>query len=700
MNFSVSKKDLTKAGILLVICFLLVVFHFDLFTEKDGLKGEEVALVMAYMLLGCYIQSVKIEITRPVINGIGIITSFLVVPYMMVYIVEYLSGQSAALLAHNIFWLNYFWCMAVYLVLFVITNHYRLSMLVGSLFIYSISVMNFFVLQFRGNPLQIVDAMSFGTAADVAGNYVLSVEYELMVTGAFLFFLLSLVCIPSFHHKRREFRTIASSLILMMFIFVAGKQFYTEEVWLQNNLEMNFWNPLQGYHENGTALSLAMSGKYMFPDKPEGYKPQKAKTIVEKYTKDTPPSVKKANQVAVSETNAARQGEPVGILKEKPNVIAIMNESFADLSVQGDFETSVPYMKNFYSLKENTVRGNLSVSVFGGGTCNSEFEFLTGLTTSFLPNGAMAYQQYVYDDLHSLATIYKEQGYRPIAFHPGKPDSWRRDKVYPLLGFEEFYTKKDMKDPEYMRGAYVTDQCDYQEIIKLYEENKKKTDEKLFLFNVTIQNHGGYSLDTVGIPQWVALKGMERYPQTEQYLSIMKASDMALKELITYFEAQDEPTLIVFFGDHHPSVETEFEEELFGKPLGSLSLEEVQKRYQVPFFIWANYDIEEAHYDNVSANYLPLLTLKASGAELPPYYEYLDSLMGRVPMMNSLGYQDSLGKHHYYEDGTKEQNWIDEYKDVQYNALFDRENRKDELFEVNHSDFGKSEKTDLQSEKQ
>ncbi len=72
---------------------------------------------------------------------------------------------------------------------------------------------------------------------------------------------------------------------------------------------------------------------------------------------------------------------------------------------------------------------------------------------AFLPSGVMAYQQYINDDLDSLATILKAQGYKAVAFHPGKPDSWQRDKAYPYLGFEEFLTEEDMENPQYMRGS-------------------------------------------------------------------------------------------------------------------------------------------------------------------------------------------------------------------------------------------------------
>ena len=239
-----------------------------------------------------------------------------------------------------------------------------------------------------------------------------------------------------------------------------------------------------------------------------------------------------------------------------------------------------------------------------------------------------------------------------------------------------------MEDPEYMREAYVTDSSDYKEVIKLFEE---KGDDKLFLFNVTIQNHGGYQLNTVDIPKWVSLRGgIGCYPETEQYLSIMHASDQALKELITYFEGVDEPTLIVFFGDHQPSVESEFIEKLMGKSLNALNMKEVQKRYKVPFFIWANYDIEEAYYEDISANYLSSLTLKTAGVELPAYNQYLYELQKQLPMINGLGYADTEGESHYFSDATEQTALSEDYKIVQYTYLFCGHSRLDELYTVNY----------------
>jgi hypothetical protein len=356
-----------------------------------------------------------------------------------------------------------------------------------------------------------------------------------------------------------------------------------------------------------------------------------------------------------------------------------MNESYADLHSLGDFSTVFPVMNYYKSLNKNTIKGNLSVSVLGGGTCNTEFEFLTGLNMAFLPSGVMAYSHYIKDDLESMATVLQEQGYTPIAFHPGKASSWDRDKIYPNLGFETFYTVEDMDNPVYMRGAYVSDASDYDFVMKLFEE--KDPDEKLFLFNVTIQNHGGYMLDTVGMKEWVAMRGdYRKYNQAEQYLSLMRASDLALKELITYFEQVDEPTMIVFFGDHQPNVETEFIEDLVGKPWTSFNMDEVQSRYTVPFFIWCNYDIEEAYYDSISVNYLSTLAMEVAGVEMPAYNQYLSKLYGTLPAVNSLGYKDAEGLWHYFREENDLTPYLNGYEMVQYDYLFGKKNRVDGLY--------------------
>ncbi len=713
MNFTVSKKRLIFTVIMLAFCIGLVAVNLDLFVYYDWLDEAKLSFVLAMLLIGCYAQSVKIEMPKW-LNAVWMVGSFFILPYLMVGIIEFFGGQEAAELPENIFWLNYFWCQVVYLLLFALTNHYKFSIVAGSVFCYLVGGINYHLLLFRGSPLQLTDVMSIGTAADVAASYVITMNSDLLLTGSVTFFAVCLACIADFRVKRRHWYDFIGSVVLLAYLFCSVGYFYNDDTWEKNSLVINFWNPLQGYEDNGTALSLAMAGKYLRPEKPANYSAGAAEEIMlaaaeanekaehtaessniaddksedknatKESTEKEEPTGEKADVKVTDKDGEAVPAAVDGAEKasaEKPNIIAIMNESYADLRIHGDFHTTVPVMTYYDSLKENTIRGNVAVSVLGGGTCNSEFEFLTGLTTAFLPNGVMTYQQYIGSETPSMASILKDQGYKAIAFHPGKPDSWRRNSVYPYFGFEEFLTEEDMENPEYMRGAYVTDSSNYKEVIKLFEE--KEDDEKLFLFNVTIQNHGGYQLDTVGIPKWVSLLGKYgKFSETEQYLSLMRASDTALHELITYFKKVDEPTMIVFFGDHQPSVEGDFIAALKGKPLNELNLAEVQSRYVAPFFIWANYDIEENYYENISVNYLSTLAMKTAGVELPVYNQYLDQLYDELPMINALGYADHDGNYYYHSDETALTEAIEEYKIVQYNYLFGGMNRLDQYYTV------------------
>ena len=663
-------------------------FSLEVFAECEAGIG----LVVLLLILGCYVQSVEVRM-HPVLNAVWMCISFVALPIVMVHVIEYLSGHEIALLPSVQFALNVFWCQLVYAMLFALTNHYRLSIIIGSIVCFLVGGVNHFVQLFRGSPFQLSDILAAGTAADVAGNYIIAINYELLLAGSITFLAISLAIVADFQRKRRDWKSIAASVVLLVYIVSSSLYFYNDKVWSKYNLKVDDWNLMLSYTNNGTMLSMAMGAKSMKAEKPEQYSKEAVQQTVQAVL-DTDSAnisqlgmdVKFLNTSGTAVRYVPQQNKkpgtaisnPAGSV-ERPNIIAIMNESYADLHSLGDFSTVFPVMNYYKSLNKNTIKGNLSVSVLGGGTCNTEFEFLTGLNMAFLPSGVMAYSHYIKDDLESMATVLQEQGYTPIAFHPGKASSWDRDKIYPNLGFETFYTVEDMDNPVYMRGAYVSDASDYDFVMKLFEE--KDPDEKLFLFNVTIQNHGGYMLDTVGMKEWVAMRGdYRKYNQAEQYLSLMRASDLALKELITYFEQVDEPTMIVFFGDHQPNVETEFIEDLVGKPWTSFDMDEVQNRYTVPFFIWCNYDIEEAYYDSISVNYLSTLAMEVAGVEMPAYNQYLSKLYGTLPAVNSLGYKDAEGLWHYFREENDLTPYLNGYELVQYDYLFGKKNRVDGLY--------------------
>ena len=148
-----------------------------------------------------------------------------------------------------------------------------------------------------------------------------------------------------------------------------------------------------------------------------------------------------------------------------------MNESFSDLGIVGNFETNEDYMPFVHSMQKgqkNTITGNLLVSTFGGGTANTEFEFLTGDTMAFLPFGCSPYQMYVKSEMPSLVGALEAQNYQTVAMHPYLSTSWNRPQVYQSFGFDEqCYEDSFPSDVERVRGR-VSDSASYKKIIELY----------------------------------------------------------------------------------------------------------------------------------------------------------------------------------------------------------------------------------------
>lgn len=365
----------------------------------------------------------------------------------------------------------------------------------------------------------------------------------------------------------------------------------------------------------------------------------------------------------------------VSDLQTMPNVIAIMNESFADLRVVGDFKTEEEYMPFIKNLEENTVKGNLLVSPFGGNTCNTEFEFLTGLSMGMLPSGSTPYLQYVTKKYPlSLPAHMSDLGYSTVAVHPYYGRCWNRQKVYSLFGFDNFITMENLNDYvdenewEYVRN-YLSDDTSYKAIISQLES--KQDEDRLFVFNVTIQNHGGYNYEETTF-EGVKITNLNgTYTEAEQYLALIKKSDEAFESLINYLKNYEEPTIVVMFGDHQPAVEEEFFEELYGTQLSKVDIEDLQTRYTIPFVMWANYDIESRSDVHTSPNYLSNLLLDTAGIPKNELGMFTEGISETIPQINFMGHYDSNGV--WSSNDLNESQELKDYKDVEYYLLTRKE---------------------------
>lgn len=484
-----------------------------------------------------------------------------------------------------------------------------------------IGLANYYVLEFRSAPIMPWDILSIGTAASVANNfkYTLSKETVFVLIG---FVILILLESKATLELKKDWR-IRTGGVLASFALLWGftAMLHQDSTVARFKLYDKLFTPTVMSKRDGTAVAFLMELKYIVVEKPDGYNKEDAAALLASY--DT------------NDTESATH---------TPNIIVIMNEAFSDLSVLGDFETNEDYMPFLHSLMQegtpNTISGHLNVSVLGGNTANTEFEFLTGNTMAFLPQGSVAYQQYVKSNDYSIATYLKSKGYDTIAMHPYNASGWDRDKVYPLLGFDTFYSLKDWVNPVKIR-KYVSDQSCYDKIIELYEQKDANT--PFFLFNVTMQNHSSYSEEYDNFHPDITVEGTSS-KILPNYLSLIKLSDQALENLIEYFSQADEDTVIVFFGDHQPSNSVAAPVwKLNGRSGDSLTEEEEARRYKVPFIIWANYDIEAASNVETSANYLGGHVLRAAGLPLYDYRNYLSQLEGQYPVLTAIRAENAQG---------------------------------------------------------
>lgn len=554
--------------------------------------------------------------------------------------------------------LNVTFIFGFLLLAILLLNSWRRAMITGNIFFLIISFVFYFVYLFRGEPFQFIDIFSVGTAMEVAGGYDFKITREIVI-----FAVLS-VCVISLYWGAQEYRLVKKLKwkVLLRTITVgcmAVLYFCYLNVGWNGGLGIltDLYRPYKTYQEYGTTVGFLCVAKYMRLTPPEGYSVREVEVL--------------ADSVETEEADREEKVKPV-------NIIAIMNESWADYRMLGDFDVNQPYMPFYDSLKENTIKGHTLVCIQGGGTAKTEYEFLTGNSVKRFP-GMVPYVSYFTHDQYSLVTTLKDQGYTVEAMHPNKGSNWKRTSAYRLLQFEKFYTIDDFDLSAKRIRQHISDQANYEKIIEIINKKEHKEDP-YFLFNVTMQSHGGYtntsykgSVETVGYTD----------SAVNQYLSLQKESDDALKYLIEYFEDYEEPTMIIMFGDHYPDLPDSFTEWITGKKYEDSTLEEQQQYFATPFFIWANYDIPEEEGVLTSTNYLSTLLLEQTGLQMTPYNYYLQDLRKKMPALNHLGYMDEQGTYTSWDEMDEEYETLElQYEAVQYNELAESSRRVDRFFSI------------------
>lgn len=562
---------------------------------------------------------------------------------LSIFIAECYCGQHFLMRGIFFYALNIFTYFLLYSLTYLVTGKIKLSGMVT----YSLSgfmgLVHYYAKLFRGNPFMAADCFSLGTAADVASHYSLSFEHEVVICS--IIFIVLLIVLKKirvdetiFQKSRFITRGLAFVYILfaVWFFFISNIPVHLSLLSFDAGID-------KVYENNGSFPGFILSARKLKVRAPFGYSVKKVLEITDKY-----------------------KNEEICYENDGVNLIVVVDESFSDIMRNHPEYISEDNMPFLHSMKDDFETGTLVASIFGGNTANSEFEFLTGFTMAFEPYGMVSFQN-IEREVPSINYTLQADGYSGIyGMHPGKPDSWKRDVVYPFLGFERFMSKEDFAHQDSIRG-FVSDKACLAQILDEYETLSDQR-EPVYIYGMTIQNHGGYEDEGEGLNQSIEVVNEELSDdeKLKLYVNLIKETDSAVESLVKPLAERDEKVMVLFFGDHLPGMDK--------STVDILSKGERDFKFDSPFYLWANFDIPEENIGKISMNYLGAYLLNRAGATLSPYERYLLDLRKDIPVLTLNGYTGSDGK--YYEISDKSSPYYQkvlEYEYLQYNALYDND---------------------------
>lgn len=457
-----------------------------------------------------------------------------------------------------------------------------------------LALLNLALLQFRGTALQWQDIGSWRAALNVAGGYRLALSPKIVVLA-----VLWLWTLAALHWAgglcAGAPRSAGFRAALGLGAAAAGVLLWVSPLIPASGVTSSYIST-----QNAFMANLFLQSRDLPLKKPKNYEAQ-------------------LQQLGQYSSDASTK------VAETPDIVVIMNESFADLRCYGA-QIAPEIYRDWDEILARSAHGTAYSSVFGGNTPNAEYEFLTGDSLLFYTGTPIPYETAIRQDVPALPGLLAQLGSGTVAMHPNEGIVWSREQVYPKLGFGRSVFLADYENTEMLR-RYVSDQANDSQVLRVLEE----ADGPQFLFNVTIQNHGSYEEEDFADLN-ALLDSRTGCSQTRQYLTLVKESGAALKEFLQQLEQRPRKTYVVFFGDHQPWVD-----EAFYSQYESGQDAQEHLRYQVPYFIWCNQSQEEQQLPLCGLNDLQLYLAGQAGLPLTGYQKLLAQVAQRYPVVCAQG---------------------------------------------------------------
>ncbi|GAB6457335.1 LTA synthase family protein [Bacillus cereus] len=681
--FDLPKRNILISSIissmvtLLVITMLFMILKvFNLDIMKAHLNQNLVLIVMMIFIWGItfyisYFNKKEMSILRASLR-VHFILFLLAHTVALFYIVmqvnmSFIEAMNWIYFYNMQFILSVVAIYAIYILVYNLIGKVFLSMILTSCTLVILGIVNYLKLIFRGDPLYPSDftqIMHMQSVIPMVMDY-FSWSYIFVI-------ILSIVaCIVAGIYMRRYIQNVkihlgirALLVVGSIFVLYAYGNFantFMNKVFQKSGVDFVLWDQNENYASNGFVLGFISNLDTTVMEKPNNYSKENMLQI--------------ANDIKQQYSgNIGNQKK-----KEKPNIIFVMSESFWDPTKVTNLSFSEDPVPHLHHYIENFPGGQTISPTFGGNTANVEFEALTSYSMSLLKPGSIPYQQVVINkkEIPSIPTALKKEGYYTSAIHSFGRSFFKRDDVYRVLGFDKFNAEDTMENVD-IDGDYISDLAMSKEIIAELEKQKQPT----FIHAVTMQNHFPFTEGRFGenLIEISGLENEESKGELETYTEGLRRSDEALQYLIEQLDNLDRPTLLVFFGDHLPSLGTN---KSFYKENGYITNEKTPNERlamaQTPLLMYANFDMPNDNLGVVSPIYFSNLIFDYAGLNKSLFYQFLSEFYKEIPVLRDELKVDKNGE--VINDLTKKQKeMLEQYKMLQYDLLVGNQYSKDILF--------------------
>lgn len=591
---------------------------------------------------------------------------FSIISNLLLQYFQFLKNHEQAmgwLLNHKeIFYISLFFIILVFLFTFAIIGNIYISTLITTAGLFLLGFAHYNKLNLRIEPLYPSDFKQISHLKDVVPMVIsnFSIINFIIVICLFILIIILLKYLPKMKiHLWVRVLLLAVTTICIIF-YANFPNTFLKDYFVKSGVLISKWNPLTTYSTSGFTLGFISNISKVKQPVPKNYSKEKVIEIAKKYVNQ-----EKENSSKKSIT---------------PNIIYLMNETFWDPTRMPNVKFSDDPMPNVRSLSKDFTSGYIYSPAFGGATANVEFEALTGLSVSFLNPGTMAYQEIVYKKpfIPSIVSDLETKGYDTLAIHPYNGAFYKRNQVYNTFGFNQFLDMNSMEHTE-MVGGRISDDSLTEEIYSHLKDAEKPT----FIHAVSMQNHmpynsGKYAKNTIeieGLP-------LNSKTQLEVYTEGVKQADAALKSLIDKIEKLDQPTIIVFWGDHLPILgnnKSVYKEAGFAQSDNDLLNDKLFS--ETPLVIYSNYDLKKRNLNSISPIYLATILYDMIGLEKPHYFNFLEKVYNEIPGLKQNAKFDKNQKF-IQKLSVKQNKLLSDYKLLQYDLLIGKQYTKDILFQT------------------